>query len=60
MGLHELTVRNFRVFEEFSFNPDPDAVTVFVSPNGTGKTSVLEAVYCLGTLGSFRTSSSSN
>ncbi len=60
MGLHELTVRNFRVFEEFSFNPDLDAVTVFVSPNGTGKTSVLEAVYCLGTLGSFRTSSSSN
>jgi DNA replication and repair protein RecF len=60
VGLHELTVRNFRIFEEFSFKPDPDAVTVFVSPNGTGKTSILEAVYCLGTLGSFRTASSSN
>ncbi len=60
MGLHELTVRNFRIFEEYSFHPDPDAVTVFVSPNGTGKTSVLEAVYCLGTLGSFRTNSSSH
>lgn len=60
MGLHELTVRNFRIFEEFSFSPDPEAVTVFVSPNGTGKTSILEAVYCLGTLGSFRTNSSSH
>jgi DNA replication and repair protein RecF len=60
VGLNELTVRNFRIFEEFSFKPDSDAVTVFVSPNGTGKTSILEAVYCLGTLGSFRTSNASH
>jgi len=32
-------------------------VTVFLSPNGTGKTSVLEAVYALATAQSFRTSS---
>ncbi|MFY9782127.1 MAG: DNA replication/repair protein RecF [Acidimicrobiales bacterium] len=60
MGLHELTLRNFRLFSEFSFEPDPDAVTVFISPNGTGKTSVLEAVYALATAQSFRTSAASD
>jgi DNA replication and repair protein RecF len=56
VGLHELTVRDFRLFHEFSFAPDPDATTVLLSPNGTGKTSVLEAVYALATASSFRTS----
>lgn len=60
MGLHELTLRDFRLFKEFSFEPDPDAVTVFLSPNGTGKTSVLEAVYALATASSFRTSAASD
>lgn len=60
MGLHELTLRNFRLFSEFSFQPDPDAVTVFLSPNGTGKTSVLEAVNALATASSFRTSAASD
>jgi DNA replication and repair protein RecF len=60
VGLHELTVRNFRLFSEFSFQPDADAVTVFISPNGTGKTSVLEAVYALATAQSFRTSAASD
>ncbi len=55
MGLHELTLRNFRLFEEYHFRPDHTAVTVFLSPNGTGKSSVLEAVYALATAGSFRT-----
>ena len=57
MGLHELTLRNFRTFKELRLEPDRDAVTVFLSPNGTGKTSVLEAVYALATAQSFRTSS---
>ena len=57
MGLHELQLRNFRLFEEFSFQPDREAVTVLISPNGTGKTSILEAVYALATAASFRTSS---
>ena len=57
MGLHELTLRNFRTFKELHLEPDRDAVTVFLSPNGTGKTSVLEAVYALATAQSFRTSS---
>ena len=56
MGLHELTIRNFRSFGEYILRPDPDAVTVLLSPNGTGKTSVLEAVYALATASSFRTS----
>ncbi len=57
MGLHELQLRNFRLFQEFSFEPDREAVTVLLSANGTGKTSVLEAVYALATASSFRTSS---
>lgn len=60
MGLHELTLRNFRLFSEFSFEPDPRAITVLLSPNGTGKTSVLEAVHALATASSFRTSTTSD
>ncbi len=60
MGLHELTVRNFRLFQEFSFTPDPHATTVLLSPNGTGKTSILEAVYALATAASFRTNVASD
>lgn len=60
MGLHELTLRNFRPFIEFVFRPDPDAVTVLLSPNGTGKTSILESVYALATASSFRTTTASD
>ena len=60
MGLHELTLRNFRPFDEYFFRPDPDTVTVLLSPNGTGKTSILEAVYALATASSFRTTSASD
>jgi DNA replication and repair protein RecF len=60
VGLHELTLRNFRLFCEFSFKPDPHAVTVLLSPNGTGKTSVLEGVHALATASSFRTSVASD
>ncbi len=60
MGLHELQLRDFRLFHEFVFAPDHDAITVLLSPNGTGKTSVLEAVYALATANSFRTSSASD
>ncbi len=60
MGLHELTLRNFRPFEELVFEPDHEAVTVLMSPNGTGKTSVLEAVYALATASSFRTTTASD
>jgi DNA replication and repair protein RecF len=60
VGLHELIIRNFRPFDEYVFHPDHDAVTVLMSPNGTGKTSVLEAVYALATASSFRTTSASD
>ena len=60
MGLHELTLREFRLFRELNFVPDPDAITVLISQNGTGKTSVLEAVYALATASSFRTSAASD
>ena len=60
MGLHELTLRNFRSFNEFVFQPDRDAVTVLLSPNGTGKTSILEAVYAIATASSFRTTTASD
>jgi DNA replication and repair protein RecF len=60
VGLHELRLRNFRLFEELTFLPDTEAITVLLSPNGTGKTSVLEAVYTLATAASFRTGSASD
>lgn len=60
MGLHELRLRNFRLFEELTFEPDTEAITVLLSPNGTGKTTVLEAVYALATASSFRTGSASD
>ena len=60
MGLVELQLTNFRVFESRHVTPPADAVTVFLSPNGTGKTSILEAVFALATGGSFRTTSASD
>jgi DNA replication and repair protein RecF len=60
VGLTELTLRNFRLFEGLTFSPDPAGVTVLVSPNGTGKTSVLEATHLLATAHSFRTSSAAD
>ncbi|MGD0852751.1 MAG: DNA replication and repair protein RecF [Acidimicrobiales bacterium] len=60
MGLHELRLANFRLFRELSFKPDVEAITVLLSPNGTGKTTVLEAVYALATATSFRTGAASD
>lgn len=60
MGLSQLILRDFRLFTDLTFTPDPDAVTVLLSPNGTGKTSVLEGVYALATASSFRSSSAAD
>lgn len=46
-----------RPFARAVVDPDPDGVTVLTGPNGTGKTTVLEAVAYLGSQRSFRTSS---
>ena len=60
MGLQTLELRDFRLFDQFILQPDPTAVTVLLSANGTGKTSVLEAVYALATASSFRTTSAAD
>jgi DNA replication and repair protein RecF len=54
VGLASLDLVDFRSFTSAHFTPDPDGTTVLLAPNGTGKTSVLEAVGYLGTGRSFR------
>lgn len=58
MGLHSIRLRNFRTFSEFELEFVPDATTLLLSPNGTGKTSILEAIFVMATGASFRTGSS--
>jgi len=60
MGLHQLELRNFRLFEHLVLLFEADSVTVMQSENGTGKTSVLEAIYALATASSFRTHSAAD
>jgi len=52
--LHRLALSNFRVFVEAVFEPAPEGTTVLTGPNGSGKTTVLEAVAFLGSQRSFR------
>ena len=53
MYLAWLEALDFRSYERVSFSP-ADGVNVLVGDNGTGKTSVLEAIGYLATLRSFR------
>lgn len=53
--LVELELRNVRSFVEGVIRPDTSALTVLIGPNGSGKTTVLEAIAFLGTHRSFRT-----
>ncbi|HVX20812.1 MAG TPA: DNA replication and repair protein RecF [Acidimicrobiales bacterium] len=55
MSLRRLRLTDFRIFADAELEPDPDGTTVITGPNGTGKTSFLEAVAYLGTQRSFRT-----
>jgi DNA replication and repair protein RecF len=54
VGLATLDLVDFRSFRTAQFTPDPEGTTVLLAPNGTGKTSILEAVGYLGTGRSFR------
>lgn len=53
--LKNIKLKNFRSFETAEFDLSAPS-TVFSGANGRGKTSVLEAVYYVSTLRSFRTS----
>ena len=53
MGVTALWLTDFRCFESVEFRPDP-GVTVVHGANGTGKTSLLEAIGFLATMKSFR------
>ena len=55
MHLAWLEVRDFRSYASTEFRPDPE-VNVLVGANGSGKTSILEAIGYLATLSSFRRS----
>jgi len=54
VGLTRLDLHNFRIFREARFEPDLEGTTVLLGPNGTGKTTVLEAVAYLASARSFR------
>ena len=53
--LQRFHLHQFRNYRDQSFVPDP-VVTVVTGENGSGKTSLLEAIYLLGAGRSFRTS----
>jgi DNA replication and repair protein RecF len=54
VSLHRIELLNFRIFAAGTFCPEEQGTTVITGPNGTGKTSVLEAFAYLGTGRSFR------
>ena len=54
MSVRHLELADFRVFQAAQVEPEPEGTTVITGPNGTGKTSVLEALAYLGTRRSFR------
>ena len=53
MRIHALEARHFRNLEQVLIEPHP-RFNVLSGDNGQGKTNVLEAIYLLGTLRSFR------
>lgn len=59
MRIQSLQLRNFRNIQEASLQTDKQFIILY-GPNGAGKTSILEAVYMLASLRSFRDSSPQN
>ena len=54
MSVRHLELADFRLFRAAHIDLESDGTTVITGPNGTGKTSVLEALAYLGTRRSFR------
>ena len=54
MSVRHLELADFRIFRAVSLDLEPEGTTVITGANGTGKTSVLEALAYLGTRRSFR------
>jgi DNA replication and repair protein RecF len=54
VSIRHLELADFRIFHSAHIEPEPEGTTVITGPNGTGKTSVLEALAYLGTRRSFR------
>ena len=54
VSVRHLELSGFRTFARATFTPEPEGTTVITGANGTGKTSVLEALSYLGTRRSFR------
>ncbi len=54
MSVRHLELADFRIFAVAALEPEPEGTTVITGSNGTGKTSVLEALAYLGTRRSFR------
>ena len=57
MNLRELSLRNFRNYEELAFTAEP-GVNLIVGDNAQGKTNLLEAIVYLGSGRSWRTQKS--
>jgi len=55
MGLQSLDIRDFRNIQNASLTFS-SGLNLITGPNAAGKTSLLEAIYCLGRVRSFRTS----
>ena len=54
MSIEQLEIKNFRNLAEVSLTPSSQ-LNAIIGNNGSGKTSLLEAIYFLGTAKSFRT-----
>lgn len=54
MTLSELEIANFRILKQIEISPHP-ALNLISGDNGSGKSSVLEAIQCIATGHSFRT-----
>lgn len=55
MNLRQLSLCNYRNYENASFQFEPSSIYCFIGKNAQGKTNLVEAIYYLSHLRSFRT-----